>query len=115
MIVEKMDVMRVNEISTEVTLARAINLCIQDVVIGEEMRIKYAYTDLRRIMMLLDIGVPVSLVGVSLMYQYLKEFGLTIQEMKSVRCSQRYVFGPSKRYLSKTLIELPLLIIRLDG
>ena len=67
MIVEKMDVMRVNEISTEVTLARAINLCIQDVVIGEEMKIIYTYKDLRRQMMILDIGAPVSLAGVSWM------------------------------------------------
>ena len=86
----------------------------QDVVMGEEMRINYTYTDLGRKMMILDIGAPVSLVGVSWMSQYLKEFDLTIGEMNLVRCNQPFVFGPSKRYLSETLVELPVLVTRLD-
>ena len=45
----------------------------------------------------------------------MKEFGLTIGEMKSVKCSQPFVFGLSRRYLSESLIELPVLVIRLDG
>ena len=32
----------------------------------------------------------------------------------SVSCNQPSVFGPSKRYVSKSLIELPILITRLD-
>ena len=35
--------------------------------------------------------------------------------MKSVTCNQPFVFGPSKRYVSKLLVELPILITRLDG
>ena len=49
------------------------------------------------------------------MTQYLREFGLTIEEMKSSKCNQPFVFGPSRRYLSQTLVELPVLVTRLDG
>ena len=35
--------------------------------------------------------------------------------MKSVSCNQPFVFGPSRRYVSKLLIELPILVTRLDG
>ena len=64
MINEKVNVKRVNEVSTEVTPA-AINLCNQEVVMGEDMRINYTYTDFGRQMMILDIGAPVSLAGIS--------------------------------------------------
>ena len=48
------------------------------------------------------------------MTQYLKEFGLTIDKMKSTRCNQPFIFRPSKRYISKSLIELPVLVTKLD-
>ena len=35
--------------------------------------------------------------------------------MKSVSCNQPFVFGPSKRYVSESLIELLILVTRLDG
>ena len=35
--------------------------------------------------------------------------------MKSVSCHQPFVFGPSKRYVSTSLVELPVLVTRLDG
>ena len=35
--------------------------------------------------------------------------------MKSSKCNQPFVFGPSRRYLSQTLVELPVLVTRLDG
>ena len=35
--------------------------------------------------------------------------------MKSISCNQPFVFGPSKRYISKSLIELPISITRMDG
>ena len=78
------------------------------------MLINYTYTDLGRQMMILDIGAPVSLAGVFWMTQYLKEFDLTIEEMKSVRCQQPFRFGLRKCYLSKILVELPVLVMRLD-
>merc|ERR1712112_636138 len=33
----------------------------------------------------------------------------------SVSCNQPFVFGPSKRYVSKILVELPILVTRMDG
>ena len=30
-------------------------------------------------------------------------------------CNQPFVFGPSRRYVSKSLIELPILVTRMDG
>ena len=68
-----------------------------------------------RQMMILDIGAPVSIAGVSWMTQYLREFGLTIEEMKSSKCNQPFALGPSRRYLSQTLVELPVLVTKLDG
>ena len=48
------------------------------------------------------------------MTQFLEEFGLKVEDMKSVSCNQPFVFGPSKRYISKLLVELPILVTRLD-
>ena len=45
-------------------------------------------------MMILDIGAPVSIAGILWMTQYLEEFGLGINEMKSVKCQQPFRFGP---------------------
>ena len=64
--------------------------------------------------MILDIGAPVSILGIPWMMQYLAEFDLAIEDMKSVKCNQPFVFGPSKRYVSTSLIELPILISILD-
>ena len=91
--------------------ATAVNLCEE----SKEVMIKYTYTYLGRQMMILDIGAPLSLAGVSWMTQYLEEFRLKIEDMKSVSCNQPFVFGPSKRYVSKLLVELPILVTRLDG
>ena len=79
------------------------------------MVINYTYSDQGRQMMIIDTGAPVSVVGVPWMKQYLKEFGLEINNIKSVECNQPFVFGPSKRYISESLIELLILITRMDG
>ena len=89
--------------------ASAINLCE-----SPEMTINYTYKEMGCQVMILDIGAHVSIAGVSWMTQYLKEFGLTIDEMKSTRCNQPFVFGPSKIYISKSLIKLPVFVIKLD-
>ena len=65
-------------------------------------------------MMILDIRAPVSITGIPWMEQYLEEFGLRIDDMKSVKCLQPFVFRPSRRYISTTLVELPVLVTRLD-
>ena len=79
------------------------------------MMINYTYTDQGRQMMILDLGAPVSVTGVPWMNQYLAGFGLEIENLKSVSCNQPFVFGPSKRYVSKSLVELPILVTRMDG
>ena len=66
-------------------------------------------------MMILDIGALVCIAGVSWMRQYLEEFDLDIGDMKSVSCHQPFVFGPSKRYVSTSLVKLPILVKMLDG
>ena len=35
--------------------------------------------------------------------------------MKSTKCHQPFVFGPSRRYISQILVKLPVLVTRLDG
>ena len=47
-----------------------------------EMKINYTYKEMGHQVMILDIGAPVSIAGVSWLTQYLKEFGLTIDQMK---------------------------------
>ena len=49
------------------------------------------------------------------MKQYLEEFNLEIEDMKSVCCNQPFVFGPSRRYVSKSLVEILILVTRMDG
>ena len=88
----------------------AVNIC-KEVSVAGEMVINYTYTDLGTQMMILDIGAPVSIVGVS----WMKQFNLEIEDMKSVSCNQPFMFGPSKRYVSNYLVELPILVTRLDG
>ena len=77
--------------------------------------INYTYTNIGRQMMILDIGAPISIAGVPWMEQYLEEFDLKFQDMKTIKIHQPFVFGPSRRYISTTLVELPVLITRLDG
>ena len=91
-----------------------MNLC-EATAVPEEMMINYTYTDQGRQMMILDLGAPVSVSGVPWMNQYLAGFGLEIERLKSVSCNQPFVFVPSKRYVSKSLVELPILVTRMDG
>ena len=112
LILKKLDVKMVDTKTPDPPAA--VNLC-KEVSVAEDMVINYTYTDLGRQMMILDIGAPVSIAGVSWMKQYLEEFNLEIEDMKSVSCNQPFVFGPSKRYVSTSLIELPILVTRLDG
>ena len=49
--------------------AGAVNLC-KNSAVAEDMAINYTYTDLWRQMMILDIGAPVSIAGVSWIKQY---------------------------------------------
>lgn len=92
----------------------AVNLC-ERVKEVQEMVINYTYKDMGRQMMIFDLDAPVSIAGTSWMRQYLAKFSLEIEDMKSVSCNQPFVFGPSKIYMSKYLVELPILLTRMDG
>ena len=94
-------------------VATTVNLCNEGFNLSEELLVNY--TDLGRQIMILDIGAPVSLAGTAWMTQYLKEFDLTIEEMKSIECEQVFRFGPSKRYVSQTMIELLVLVTMRDS
>ena len=76
---EKPETKRVHELSTEEFSTTAIDLCSQELAVAKEMRINYTYTDSGRQLMILDIGAPVSLAGISWMELYLQEFGLAIE------------------------------------
>ena len=114
MMLEKLSTAKVHEVSTD-TAVKTVNLCGQDLPEEMELSINYAYKDSGRQMMILDCGAPVSLAGISWMEQYLQEFNLTIDQMTSTACKQLFVFGPSKRYISTSRIDLPILIVRKDG
>ena len=88
LILEKLDV---KMIETPTVAATAVNLCV-----SLEMIINYTYKDMGRQMIILDIAAPVSIARMSWMTQYLREFGLSIEEMNSTKCNQPFVFGPSK-------------------
>ena len=66
-------------------------------------------------MMILDIRAPISLTGKPWMEQYLEEFDLKIQDLKSVKCNQPFTCGPIRKYVSELMVELPVLVSRLDG
>ena len=114
-LLEKLEAKRVHEVSIEDSSATAINLCSQELAMAKEMMINYTYTESGKQLMILDIGAPVSLAGIPWMEQYLQEFGLNIEQLNSFKCSQPFIFGPSRRYLSESLVELPILITRMDG
>ena len=80
-----------------------------------ELSINCAYKDSGRELMILDCGAPVSLAGISWMEQYLQEFNFSIDQMSSTTCNQPFVFGPSRRYVSTSKVDLPILITRKDG
>merc|ERR1711889_44475 len=65
--------------------------------------------------MILDFGAPMSLAGKEWMDQYSKDHELEIHKMKTSECHQLFRFGPSKQYLSRTMVELPVIVRRMDG
>ena len=81
--------------------------------LNEEILVNY--TEKGKQVMILDLGAPVSLAGNEWMDQYLKDHGLDVQDMKKSECHQIFRFGPSKKYVSRTMVELPVIIRRMDG
>ena len=92
----------------------SVNLC-KATEVSEDMVINYTYKDQGRQMMILDLGASVSVAGIWWMKQSLAEYDLEIENLKGVPCNQPFVFGPSKRYISKLMVELPILVTRMDG
>ena len=112
---KEMHTKRIHYVSNNETSVKSVNLCNQELPEEVELSINYTYKDSGRQLMILDCGAPVSLAGISWMEQYLQEFGLTIDQMASTPCNQPFVFGPSRRYVSTSKIDLPVLVTRRDG
>merc|ERR1712240_435276 len=49
------------------------------------------------------------------MDQYLRDYELELKDMKISECRQVFRFGPSKQYVSKEMVELPVIVRRMDG
>ena len=66
---EELKTKKVHEVSAESSIA--INLCSQELDVAKEMEmtINYSYKDSGRQLMILNIGAPVSLAGISWMEQ----------------------------------------------
>ena len=73
------------------------------------------YSEKGKQIMILDLEAPVSLVGKERMTHCLREHELEIKDMKRQYCYQIFRFGPSKLYVSRTMVELPVIVRRMDG
>ena len=49
------------------------------------------------------------------MDQYLRDYELELKDMKMSECRQVFRFGPSKQYVSKEMVEIPVIVRRMDG
>ena len=73
------------------------------------------FTEKGKQVMILDLGAPVSLAGKEWIKQYLEDHGVELKDLKSFECHQTFKFGPSRQYVSNTMLELPVIVRRLDG
>ena len=73
------------------------------------------YTEKGKQVMTLDLGAPVSFAGKEWMDQYSKDHELEVGYMKTSDCYQIFRFGPSKQYVSRNMVELPVIVRRMDG
>ena len=112
---KEMHTKKIHEVSMNEPSTKSVNLCSQELPEEAEMSINYTYKDFGRQLMILDCGAPVSLAEFSWMEQYLQEFGLPIDQMASTSCNHPFVFRPSRRYISTSQIDLPILVTRKDG
>merc|ERR1712240_448149 len=65
--------------------------------------------------MILDLGAPVSVSGRKWMKEYLERHGMTLQNLNQVRCYQKMTFGPSRQYISRLKVELPVTVQNVNG
>merc|ERR1712082_26158 len=89
-----------------------VNWCKESEV-NEEIQVNI--TEKGKQVMILDFGALVSLAGNGWIKQYLEDHGWELKDLKSFKCHQRLTFGPSKQYISKLMVELPVIVRRLDG
>merc|ERR1711962_1700962 len=89
-----------------------VNWC-EEFTMNEEILVNF--TEKGKQVMILDLGAPVSLAGNEWMNQYLKDHGLELKDLKSSKCYQIFRFAPSKQYVSRLMVELPMIVRRLDG
>ena len=89
-----------------------INWC-QNITVNEEIVVNF--TEKGKQVMILDLGAPVSVAGTEWMNQYLKDHNLTLEDLKGYDCHQIFKFGPSKQYISKRMVDLPIIVRTLDG
>ena len=73
------------------------------------------FTEKDKQVMILDLGAPVSIAGEAWIKQYLETHGIGLGDLKTHECHQVFKFGPSKQYVSNTMIDLPVIVRRLDG
>merc|ERR1712240_478950 len=94
--------------------AKEINVQLCDgFELDEEILVNY--TEKGKQVMILDLGAPMSLAGKEWMEQNLRDHELKLNEMKMSECHQVFRFGPSKQYVRKRMIELPVIVRRMDG
>ena len=67
LILKKVDIKMKKTKPKATELPAAVNLCeeVKEISVAKEVMVNYTYTDLGRQMMILDIGAPLSLAGVS--------------------------------------------------
>ena len=73
------------------------------------------FTERGKQVMILDLGAPVSVVGEEWMDQYLRDYELELKDMKMSACHKVFKFGPSKQYVSTEMVEIPVIVRRMDG
>ena len=85
----------------------SVNLC-EEYTMNEEFLVNYA--DKGKQIMILDIGAPVSLAGMEWMTQYLKEYNLEVNDLKTSDYHQVFRLGKSRQYVSIKMVELLLMV-----
>ena len=84
-----------------------------EIEVRNEFLIHYSEKDDN--IMVVDNGAPASLAGKSWIEKYLKQQDLEIDDLVCHPCHQLFRFGPSTRYLSEKVIEIPIYVIDKDG
>ena len=81
----------------------------------ENERVQVKGSEQSNQIMILDLGAPVSVSGKKWMEEYLEKHGMELQELNKVRCYQKMTFGPSRQYISRLKVELPVTVQDVNG